>query len=205
MKNLDKIAKIAAELEDQLGIVNEIEEEASNAAETENLPEPSLEAGEEDVAVNMEGDGGEVIAEECPECGQEPCVCETAPNAPVAEECENCDEPLTVEQMAEISDRIGKVASKVRASKNLTASQKDAIIARLTKVAKGKEAADGEEGGEDPKFLQIVQALKQFTSKYNSFKTKKAAKLLGITTLSSVTLEELFDTIYRFVVKATGR
>jgi len=202
MRNLEKIAKIAAELENQLGIVNDIEEEASNAIETKDLPEPSLEASE-DVAVNMEGEGGEVIAEECPECGQEPCACETAPNAPVAEECENCDEPMTVEQMAEVADKIGKVASKVRASKNLTASQKDAIIARLGRIAKSKEAA-GEEG-EDPKFLQIVAALKLFGSKYNSFKTKKAGKLLGITSLSSVTLEELFDAIYNLAVKASGR
>ena len=201
MKNLKKIARIAAELENQLGIVNDIEEEASNAIETEDLPEPSLEAAD-DVVVNMEGDcNGEVIAEECPECGQEPCVCDEQ-EAPVAD----AEEPMTVEQMAEVADKIGRVASKVRASSSLTVSQKNAIIAKLGKLgklARRKQAAGNE--GEDPKFLQIVQALKFFASKYNSFKTKKAGQLLGIASLSSVTLEELFDAIYSLAMKANGR
>lgn len=196
MRKLEKIAKIADELENQLGIVNEVEQNAEDAIENGDAPEQALEA-DEDVTVSLEDGNGEVIAEECPECGQEPCVCEK-PEAPVAEE--EVEEPLTVEQMAEVSERIGKVAKKVRASKALTASQKDEIIGKLAKFASKKEAADDEN---DPKYLQIVAALKAFSSKYNSMKTKPVGKLLGITSLSGVTLEGLFDALYVLATRAS--
>ncbi len=193
MKNFKRFAKIAEELENQLGIVNDVEENANDAIENGDAPEQALEA-DEDVTVSLEDGNGEVIADECPECGQEPCVCEEQ-QVETAE-----DEPLTVEQMAEVSERIGKVAKKIRSSKKLTASQKDVIIGKLAKFASKKNAADDEN---DPKYLQIVAALKAFSSKYNSMKTKPVGKLLGITSLSGVTLEGLFDALYALVTKVS--
>ena len=185
MKNLKRFAKIAEELENQLGIVNDVEENANDAIENGDAPEQALEA-DEDVTVSLEDGNGEVIADECPECGQEPCVCEEQ-QVETAE-----DAPLTVEQMAEVSERIGKVAKKIRLSKKLTASQKDVIIGKLAKFASKKNAADDEN---DPKYLQIVAALKAFSSKYNSMKTKPVGKLLGIT--------GLFDALYALVTKVS--
>ena len=190
MKNLERISRIAAELENQLGIVEKIDDEADEAAETEAIPEPALEAGDEDVTVALE-DGGEqeVISDVCPECGKEPC------------ECEAGDDEISVEEMADISERIGKVAMKVRASKSLTASQKEKVLARLARFAKKSEKVAGEEA-EDPKFLQIVSALKSFGSNFTKFKSKKIDKLLGIKSGSSVTFEELMDALYNFVNSA---
>lgn len=52
--NLKKVYRLAAELENQLGIVNDIDENAELEKENENIPEPSLEASDE--CVDCEGD-----------------------------------------------------------------------------------------------------------------------------------------------------
>lgn len=178
-----KMDKIASDLEQALGLADNIDERVEKEKAETVVPEPTVEASDADVMAYLEAQEKE-IAVDADKTKKDDAMTE--------KEKEQC---LTA------AEKIVAIAKKLQAKKTeLTASQEKALYAHLNKIAAG--LGDEEDGDEPPKKQDVMKQVQQKFSKNGPLKTKikwKETKWTPQTRLMDMDLNDLRELLTHVV------